>query len=141
MTKEKMEEIKELAERFRNLVDSFIKSDEIVRTINFKECFPYGQCLNTSQMLAKFYRDKGFDDVRVISGNKSTKPCSHAWIVVNGLIVDITADQFKDLNYPPVFVSEKSELHSQYEAKDNLWQSPDQNLVGTYCKILKQESL
>jgi hypothetical protein len=57
---------------------------------------------------------KGFE---YICGNKHKSdgsPSSHAWLQNGGWIVDITADQFPDVD-EPVIVTNSSEWHQQWD--------------------------
>jgi len=136
MIKPKYKEIKSVATRFRALIEHLIRSNETIITSSFRSRFPEGQCLNTSQMLAKYYRDSNFEDVKVITGKKRNGNGTHAWVRVDAYIVDITANQFEEYNYPPVFVGVDSQLHESYIAEVSLYQNPDIRLSGTYAKIL-----
>ena len=128
--------VEELAIKFRDLIDDLINSDEVVNIYNFKQRFPTGNCLNAAQMLAKYFRDNDVNNVTVISGEKIKGNGSHAWVDVDGLIVDITADQFEEFSYPKVFVGEESELHKLYKTTLAFQQNPGGALVGTYFKVI-----
>ena len=70
--------------------------------------------------------------------------CSHAWIQREGLIIDITADQFDDVT-EPVIVSDSSPWHDSFEPED--LHSADfmiydehtrMTLAGAYSIVCKQ---
>lgn len=66
------------------------------------ERFPRGCCGDASLMLAEVFRERGHD-ARVCYGDPPSGGCSHAWLAIDGLIVDVTADLFQ---LPSVVVSE-----------------------------------
>ena len=74
--------------------------------------FPAGQCLVTSETLAIWLPRNGPDDIfEIVSGWYNGK--SHAWIEHNGLIIDITADQFPEITQK-VIVTEESKFHDMF---------------------------
>ncbi|MGF1689690.1 hypothetical protein [Photobacterium kagoshimensis] len=131
-----MDNLEQLATEFRDAIDRLIASDTSISTYGFKARFPHGQCLNSSQMLATYLKDKGIEDVSVISGTIGNMG-SHAWVTVKDVIVDITADQFEDYIYPKVFVAAESNLHSSYSSELAMFQDLGQELSGTYGKVLR----
>ncbi|MCO7188529.1 MULTISPECIES: hypothetical protein [unclassified Pseudoalteromonas] len=131
-----MGNLEQLATEFRDAIEKLIASDTSISTYGFKARFPHGQCLNSSQMLATYLKDKGIEDVSVISGTIGNMD-SHAWVTVKDLIVDITADQFEDYAYPKAFVATESNLHSAYSSEPAMFQDMDLELSGTYWKVLR----
>lgn len=89
--------------------------------------FPTGQCGHSSDMLTQYLIDNGVKNVDYVCGTYySDNPddpdnCqSHAWLVVNELVVDITADQFRNRNSPlksetPVYIAPMSNYYQQFE--------------------------
>ena len=59
--------------------------------------FPRGCCGNVSLFFANRLTCLGVEGVKVIQGEKGDS--SHSWVVVNDLIIDITADQFENQNH------------------------------------------
>ena len=75
--------------------------------------FPSGSCGNISDILGEYLRSKGFNNIEYICG-KTNKIRSHAWIEIEGYVVDLTAHQFNEVSEP--IVSKKpSEWHAQFE--------------------------
>ncbi len=75
--------------------------------------FPDGCCTCASLFIATFLRDKyGLNFKRIDSGHRNGSP--HEWIEIDGIIVDITADQYKDSS-SAVIVKEKSSWHSNFK--------------------------
>jgi hypothetical protein len=79
--------------------------------------FPKGACGDTCLILGQVLHDEGFQGAEYICGNKyrsDGKPYSHAWLRYEGLIIDITADQFPDVE-EKVIVSSESKWHKQWD--------------------------
>src|SRR6266404_1899628 len=81
--------------------------------------FPNGSCRDSSYLLLKHLKDTDVPGVRLTSATSdaSLDFHTHAWLEIDGVIVDITADQF---NYrlqeqmPPVFISADRTWHDRY---------------------------
>jgi len=62
--------------------------------------FPAGSCGDAAQLLAAYLSDSGFPGFEYVLGSRGSKEdgmwTSHAWIEREGMVVDITADQFAD---------------------------------------------
>nr|WP_320015057.1 hypothetical protein [uncultured Desulfobacter sp.] len=56
--------------------------------------FPCGACGNTSDILSKWLQSKGFKNIKYVSGQRGNT--SHGWLEIEGIIIDITSDQFED---------------------------------------------
>jgi hypothetical protein len=72
--------------------------------------FPHGSCADTSELLARYMREALDIDALYVAGEKQGR--SHAWVVANSFVVDITADQF---GQPPIIVARYSTWHQQWE--------------------------
>lgn len=89
--------------KLETLVFNFRKAIEVAKENNeqgeFFRKFPTGQCGNASNLLAQYLIDNGISSILYVNGTyygeNSYDSQSHAWLVVEGLIVDITAEQFK----------------------------------------------
>ena len=73
--------------------------------------FPRGCCGDTCYLLATHLEATGFG--RFIYRVGWRDGCSHAWLEQDGIIVDITADQFAD-GPGPVIVTNDSDWHRQF---------------------------
>jgi hypothetical protein len=62
--------------------------------------FPNGSCGDASELLGQYLSDSGLGTWSYRSGTQSDPFLTHAWVERNGLIVDITADQFPDISEP-----------------------------------------
>jgi hypothetical protein len=99
--------------RFRQAIET---SPEVRCDIAFK-AFPEGSCLDASLLLAKYLGSKGESGFFLVSAERGTQEKndwkSHAWLRRGKIIIDITADQFKDAP-EPVIVSNASAFHSRF---------------------------
>lgn len=77
--------------------------------------FPRGACGDACLILGAALRDGGLGNFRYVCGltHKDGGNESHAWLVGEGLIVDITADQFED-GMPAVYVETGSNWHERW---------------------------
>ncbi|MGE5436799.1 MAG: hypothetical protein ACM3O3_06190 [Syntrophothermus sp.] len=105
---------------FRNAIE---KCDKELLPINFAN-FPKGSCGDASLLLGVFLDVMGLGKFKQISGTKFIKTeldrewISHAWLQNSeGLIIDITADQFEDI-HPKVIVTYISDWHNNFK-KEN----------------------
>lgn len=77
-----------------------------------------GCCGDSSNLLAAYLADQGFHNFDYVLGYfKRPNGPSHAWLEGEGLIIDITGDQFIDRvqdGLPPVFVSRSAAWHELY---------------------------
>ncbi|MGR7646502.1 hypothetical protein ACU6ZS_19755 [Klebsiella aerogenes] len=89
--------------------------------------FPVGCCGDTSQLLAYLLHQQFGIIPEMLSGryyefDHEPHSCgladgnSHAWLVVNGKVVDLTADQFNDrgYNHPTVMVTSDTTFHDLF---------------------------
>lgn len=113
--------LEELVFTFRHAIDTAISNGE--NGYYFRK-FPTGQCGTTSDMLAQYLIDNGYRQIIYVNGtyygNTPFECQSHTWIEVNGLVIDITGDQFKYHNKPlkyniPVYVGPMTVYYQQFE--------------------------
>jgi hypothetical protein len=104
-------ELYEIATRFRRAVEARQAS---LRLFWMRDRFPTECCREASDMLGVFLADRYAVEATVVRGQLDG--LSHAWLIIDGLIVDITADQFPDRfpNAKPFIVSSDSEMHAQF---------------------------
>lgn len=105
------DELKRLAAAFRVAIE---RCDRRVLGVAF-EYFPRGACGDASLILAEHLRRHGAGDVRYASGVRwrGEDRRSHAWLRVDGYIVDITADQFEEID-DPVIVTTDPAWHATF---------------------------
>ena len=121
-----MTELEVSAYKFRTAIETAIASGE---QDNFFRKFPVGQCGHTTDMLIQFLLDQGFQHVFYVNGiyhgddvdneDGADNRWRHTWLEHNGIIADITGDQFKNHQLPlkydvPVYVGPIDEWHKQF---------------------------
>lgn len=103
-------QIAQLAGDFRTALLS-CQIDKLL--ISLKE-FPLGACGDASYLLARYLESNGCDSFEYVKGARNKDDYSHVWLEKNGLIVDITADQF-DGQENPVLVTTDRSWHAQFK--------------------------
>ena len=76
--------------------------------------FPTGSCGDCSMILGTYLITQGFENVEYVVGIDGEQ--SHAWMECEGIIVDITADQFGP-NFDPVIVTKDRTWHDQFQGQ------------------------
>ena len=94
--------IKQIAEAFRAALEDYSQS---TNDVVFKD-FPDGACGATTDLLARYLIDTIGIDAQYLEARCCQQ--SHAWVVANNIIIDITADQF---GQDPVIVETTSLWH------------------------------
>lgn len=112
-------EIQRLALEFRQAIDLAQKNGKFVSDITFYS-FPHGCCGDACYLLGQYLLEHDIESTYVCGNyyydNPEEGAQSHAWILVNELIVDITGDQFnlyeEFINYNiPVCVGKIDAFH------------------------------
>lgn len=109
-----IEEIRKIASEVRQAMQEMLANNEISPTLNPFCNFPRGCCGDMSIILSTHFTNLGFPQPDYIWGRHFEDGHSHAWIRINGICIDITADQFSGQNYPAVIV----EYEKDYPLKD-----------------------
>ena len=86
-----IKQVRHAAVRFR----SAIEADE--RLPVPMAGFPAGACGPASELLGQYLLDCGLGTWSYIMGFRQADGWTHAWVESDGVIVDITADQFDDI--------------------------------------------
>ena len=81
-------DIMHAASEFRNAIE-ILNDDQRDKYLSY---FPSGCCGNASLLLGAYLHECGLGDFQYICGMRGEQ--SHAWLEKDGLIVDITSDQF-----------------------------------------------
>lgn len=115
----KIEEIRKIAFDVRNAMESVLANDEIHSSHKPYNNFPSGCCGAMSKILTSHFEKLGFENVGYMSGRHVVDGRGHAWIIIEGICVDITADQFEDSNYPPVMVLRENQYELKYIFKND----------------------
>lgn len=108
-------EIKEIATKFRKMMEGLkSQSQPSMRSLlPALESFPHGNCGDTSELLQKYLHYKGYSDVEYVNGQHGGMQ-THAWLEVDGLIIDITADQFEEIDDAVMFTRDRS-FHKRFK--------------------------
>lgn len=81
------------------------------------QCFPRGGCGDAVLLLSTYLTECGLGEFDYVGATRGTLDSgmwhSHAWLERDGLIVDITADQFEEITMP-VIVTADSEWHQTF---------------------------
>ena len=77
--------------------------------------FPRGTCGDISDILAEYLYSIGFSNITYVCGERNGG--SHAWLEISGLAIDITADQFDDVN-EPVLIQNPKIWHGQFSDQE-----------------------
>lgn len=110
------------------LVLNFRKAIEAAKANNeqgelFRK-FPVGQCGNANDILAQYLIDNRIGPVTYVNGtyygDDWDDKWAHTWLVVRGLVIDITGDQFKHHKEPltrdvPVYIGPMIEYYQLFE--------------------------
>ncbi len=113
--------LQKLVYNFRDAIETAIENGE---SGIFFEKFPTGQCGHTSDMLAQYLIDNGFESIVYVNGtyygDEWDDRWSHTWLVVNEQIIDITGDQFKYHQEPlrntiPVYIGPSNKFYDLFE--------------------------
>ncbi len=79
--------------------------------------FPAGCCKNTSFLLSKYLLEKGFGKAQYVCGQDlfNKKFSTHGWLELDGVTIDITADQFGK-NILPIIITTNNAFHSRFHS-------------------------
>ena len=108
--------------------------------------FPYGCCDDSCDLLGYYLYDQFQINTKQINGvYRDSIPeeiTNHAWLLLDDIIIDITADQFSSLieNNNGVYVGVENEFYQQLEDKQTLLNydiSENQRLWNDYQIILQ----
>lgn len=116
--------LEELVYNFRKAIE---RAQDYGETGEFFRKFPVGQCENTSDMLAQYLIEHQLGPIEYVNGtyyaddpNDPDDHQSHAWLLVKGMVIDITCDQFKTHNTPlkcnrPAYIGPMSDYYRQFD--------------------------
>lgn len=82
--------------------------------------FPVGSCGDVVLILGAYLADAGFGQFQYVWGQRGTAEagtwCTHAWLEQRGVVVDITADQFQEVD-EPIVATTTTDWHAQWRAE------------------------
>jgi hypothetical protein len=105
-----------LAARFRHAIE---QSDQRRLPPGF-DGFPAGCCGDAALFLGTFFKEQGFGTFTYVCGlrGEGADQHSHAWFEApDGVIIDITADQFPEIT-EPVIVTAHSDWHNTFDQEE-----------------------
>jgi hypothetical protein len=104
----RLDTLRELAKRFRAALETCDRTKLPVGL----QAFPSGACGDASLLLAKYFEENEEGKPQYVSGKDGIQ--THTWLELDGIIIDITADQFHGVN-EPVVVTTDSTWHHRFE--------------------------
>jgi hypothetical protein len=116
MTTRDIESLRTSAANFRAAIEQTFVESATPRL----PYFPEGACKLVSRLLAIHLQKSGGEQtVRIVSGHFPGKEsyARHSWLVVDGTVVDLTADPFGE---PPVVVASSSAFHDSFDEREEL---------------------
>ena len=99
--------------------------------------FPSGACGDASLLLARYLADSGLGTTEYVSGWWGDQ--GHAWLELDGLIIDVTASQF-DPELPEAFVSSDRTWHLRFtdlERRPSDFESYDARTASEFGRVYK----
>jgi hypothetical protein len=129
MTGDLDEEIEREATRLRSALDRIDRAHWEAH--NIRE-FPRGSCGHCAEMVGRFLREQlGIEAIYVSANFRMVhRNQGHAWVEYDGLVIDISADQF---GLPPVIVSRFSSFHTQGFDRQSMPLNRDGGWWSSYC--------
>ena len=140
-----IQEISSIIVPFRKAIVNALLNREFSRKDRMSN-FPYGCCDDSCDLLGYYLYDQFQINTKQINGvYRDSIPeeiTNHAWLLLDDIIIDITADQFSSLieNNNGVYVGVENEFYQQLEDKQTLLNydiREDQRLWNDYQIILK----
>ena len=109
-------ELKSVATKFRHAIE---RCDPRRLSITFQD-FPKGSCGDATLLLGTFFQERSLGTFMYALGTRHGDEGhhSHAWLEVGKLVVDITADQFSEID-EKVIVAENSAWHAAFQREDD----------------------
>lgn len=131
--------------QIRKILVSFEKSDfHYMTSFYHSSGFPRGCCGDATDLLGLYLlKFHGIESEYVCGeGLISNLYQSHAWLLCQGYIVDITADQFNDIGYklPDVLIQVQSDFHDSFDIKTthptSIEYLQDTNIPNVLSKVI-----
>jgi len=99
--------------RFRTAIRATDPSEVDPEVRFIVSAFPAGVCGAVCFLLGHYLRENGFPGAEYVNGIRRRDGQSHAWIETEGIIVDITGDQFAEVA-DEVVVTRDATWHRQF---------------------------
>lgn len=115
-------EIEKKIYKIRKILANFEKPDFHYETSFYHSSgFPKGCCGDATDLLGLYLLKFHGIESEYVCGERliSNLYQSHAWLLCQGYIIDITADQFNDIGYklPDVLIQVQSDFHDSFDVK------------------------
>ncbi|WP_125205973.1 hypothetical protein [Capsulimonas corticalis] len=117
-----LEELHAIARRFRFVMEHIRDRDiDLPSGLGILKHFPICCCDKTCVLLVRYLAERGYSQARSVNAMLiRDTTCRHEWVEVDGVIIDITADQFKARpKQLPVIVSDHSTFHLSYRRAES----------------------
>ena len=108
--------LRTLATRFRAAIGATDPAEVDPEVRFIVASFPKGVCGEICLLLGHYLRENGFPGAEYVNGTRQSDGQSHAWIETEGIIVDITGDQFSEIA-DEVMVTADTSWHRQFSLK------------------------
>lgn len=105
-----IEYLTQLAKAFKKAFDD----SDLSQAPGFLQNFPSGCCSWATIFIGHYLKYECGLSLKRIHSARRINGDQHEWLIVNGIIIDITADQFDDAP-SPVIVETDSEWHAQLQ--------------------------
>lgn len=121
-----MKDIQRFVTDFRRAIDAAKVSGEFEKDFSFNR-FPRGCCGDASYLLGEYLLENNIQSTYICGNRYFEDPeegtQSHAWLLVDGMIADITGDQFRDrsiyYNYDITdYYGPMDEFHKLFDVHD-----------------------
>ncbi len=115
---QRLDQLRTAAARFRMAIERCNRNE---LGIGFEK-FPEGSCGDATQLLGAYLADEGFGTFTYVSGwrgHPNSGGYSHAWLEADGIIVDITAEQFAGIDQK-VIVTRHSDWHAAFQRNEQV---------------------
>lgn len=98
--------------------------------------FPSGCCDFSSELLAVKLQEKDPSNCYQYVCGQDELGCYHAWVECNGIIIDITADQFNGVT-EKIIISQSSKFHKRYSSLEKI-DIKKQRLMDATSRLVKE---
>ncbi|MEI9973783.1 MAG: hypothetical protein WDO73_18050 [Ignavibacteriota bacterium] len=105
--------LRTLATRFRSAICATDPAEVDPEVRFIVAAFPENVCGEICFLLGHYLRENGFPAAEYVNGIRLSDGRSHAWIETDGIIVDITSDQFAEIA-DEVVVTRDTTWHRQF---------------------------
>jgi hypothetical protein len=128
----RLAQLRDAATRFRLAIE---RCDLKRLTVCMRD-FPVGSCGDAMPLLGTYFIEQGLGTFSYVLGERATNDSidghrSHAWLEADGIIVDITADQFSEVDQK-IIVTRHSAWHAAFERDEALPHAADYRIYDLH---------